>query len=49
MRMFAKRINIKKTSKTFKKGVDKRGDIWYYKQAPSRAPNLENDTDKTQK
>ena len=40
-----KRKRFKKTSKRFKKSVDRSVKLWYYKQAPSRAPNLENDTE----
>ena len=36
---------MKKTPKTMKNSVDKRCLEWYYRQAPLRAPNLENDTE----
>ena len=36
---------MKKTPKTMKNSVDKRCLEWYYRQAPLRAPNFENDTE----
>ena len=36
---------MKKTPKTMKNSVDKRCLEWYYRQAPLRSPNLENDTE----
>ena len=41
----SKTKKIKKTSKRRKKSVDRSVKLWYYKQAPLRAPNLENDTE----
>ena len=40
-----KRRRFKKTSKRCKKSVDRSVKLWYYEQAPLRAPNLENDTE----
>ena len=39
------RTSLKKVSKKVKKGVDIPLKGWYYNQARSRAPNLENDTE----
>jgi hypothetical protein len=39
------RTSLKKVSNKVKKGVDIPLKGWYYNQARSRAPNLENDTE----
>ena len=44
-KMFENEEDSKKLQKDAKKSVDRSVKLWYYKQAPSRAPNLENDTE----